>query len=89
MEETTLKTAEIQVERKTFRLTLKENPLGRFVRVTEMGTRKNSIIIPATGVEGFCQVLGEMKQSEMPPLKHQLTRYQSPPTGPPETSLGT
>ena len=49
--ETTLKTASIQVERKRFNLVLKENALGRYVRITEVGPRKNSIIIPTSGVE--------------------------------------
>ena len=33
--EDTLKTDKIQIERKTFVFTLKENPRGRFLRVTE------------------------------------------------------
>ena len=60
--ETTLKTASIQVERKRFNLMLKENALGRYVRITEVGPRKNSIIIPATGVEELVKVLSEMDQ---------------------------
>ncbi|MDA7662211.1 RNA-binding protein, partial [Verrucomicrobia bacterium] len=33
--EDTLRTEKIQVERKTFIFTLKENPRGRFLRITE------------------------------------------------------
>ena len=58
--ETTLKTASIQVERKRFNLMLKENALGRYVRITEVGPRKNSIIIPASGVEELAKVLSGM-----------------------------
>lgn len=43
---------QIQVERKTFTFELRENPRGRFLRVTEdVGGRRDTIIIPATGLE--------------------------------------
>ena len=59
--EDTLKTAEVQVERKTFIFTLKENLRGRLLRITEdSGNRHNSIIIPATGLADFQKVLEEM-----------------------------
>lgn len=59
--EDTLKTVEVQVERKVFILTLKENLRGRLLRITEdSGGRHNSIIIPATGLVEFQKVLGEM-----------------------------
>lgn len=52
--EDTLETLKIQVERKTFIFTLKENPRGRFLRITEdVNGRRDSIIIPATGLEEF------------------------------------
>jgi len=52
--EDTLKSEKIQIERKTFLLTLKENPRGRFLRITEdVGGRRDTIIIPATGLEDF------------------------------------
>lgn len=41
----------IQVERKQFFLDLKENPRGRFLRITEdVKGRRDTIIIPATGL---------------------------------------
>jgi hypothetical protein len=56
-----LHTAEVQIERKLFVLTLKENPRGRFLRITEdVGGRRDTIIIPSTGLEEFKQVLAEM-----------------------------
>jgi len=59
--EDTLHTAEVQIERKLFVLTLKENPRGRFLRITEdVGGRRDTIIIPSTGLEEFKQVLAEM-----------------------------
>lgn len=59
--EDTLKSDKIQIERKTFLLTLKENPRGRFLRITEdVGGRRDTIIIPATGLEDFRKLLDEM-----------------------------
>jgi len=59
--EDTLKSETIQIERKTFVFTLKENPRGRFLRITEdVGGRRDSIIVPATGLEDFKKLLDEM-----------------------------
>ena len=56
--EDTLKTDRIQIERKTFVFTLKENPRGRFLRITEdVGGRRDAIIIPAPGLEEFTKML--------------------------------
>jgi PurA ssDNA and RNA-binding protein len=68
--EDTLKTAKIQIERKTFVLALKENLRGRFLRITEdVGGRRDTIIIPAPGLEEFQKVLDEMVKAsaETPP----------------------
>jgi hypothetical protein len=59
--EDTLKTDKVQIERKTFVFTLKENPRGRFLRITEdVGGRRDTIIIPAPGLEDFKRLLDEM-----------------------------
>jgi hypothetical protein len=59
--EDTLKSERIQIERKTFVFTLKENPRGRFLRITEdVGGRRDTIIIPAPGLEDFKKLLDEM-----------------------------
>ena len=68
--EDTLHTAEVQIERKLFVLTLKENPRGRFLRITEdVGGRRDNIIIPSTGLEDFKKILDEMVRAanEIPP----------------------
>jgi hypothetical protein len=68
--EDTLKSAKIQIERKTFVLALKENPRGRFLRITEdVGGRRDTVIIPAPGLEEFRKVLDEMVKAsvENPP----------------------
>lgn len=70
MNEETLRTEKIQVERKTFIFTLKENPRGRFLRITEdVGGRRDNIIIPAPGLEDFKKIVDEMVKAsgEIPP----------------------
>ena len=68
--EETLKSDKVQIERKTFVFTLKENPRGRFLRITEdVGGRRDTIIIPAPGLEDFRKLLDDMAKasSEIPP----------------------
>ena len=68
--EDTLKTDKVQIERKTFVFTLKENVRGRFLRITEdVGGRRDTIIIPAPGLEDFKKLLDEMVKvaAETPP----------------------
>jgi PurA ssDNA and RNA-binding protein len=57
----TLESGKIQIERKQFLLALKENPRGRFLRISEQVSGKfNSIIIPATGLREFQKLLEEL-----------------------------
>lgn len=68
--EETIRTERIQVERKQFVFALKDNPRGRLLRITEdVGGRRDTIIIPATGLEEFKRVLDEMVRTadETPP----------------------
>lgn len=70
--EETLRSEKIQIERKSFQFTLKENPRGRFLRITEdVGGRRDTIIIPAPGLEDFKKLIDEMVKTsaEIPP-KH-------------------
>jgi hypothetical protein len=69
--EDTLKSAEAQIERKFFTFSLKENPRGRFLRITEdVGGRRDTIIVPSTGLADFKKILDEMvKASEEIPVK--------------------
>jgi hypothetical protein len=61
VEEATLKTETIQIERKTFIFTLKENPRGRFLRITEdVNGRRDNVIIPSTGLEDFRKIVDDM-----------------------------
>src|SRR5438105_2971760 len=62
--EETIKTEKIQIERKTFVFTLKENPRGRFLRITEdVNGRRDTIIIPAPGLEDFRKAFEEMMKA--------------------------
>jgi len=72
VQEDTLKTVEIQIERKLVVLTLKENPRGRFLRISEENNAKrNSIIIPAPGLQEFQKLINEMvKASGEIPIKN-------------------
>jgi len=68
--EDTLKNGEIQIERKNFVFSLKENPRGRFLRITEdVGGRRDTIIIPSTGLAEFKKLVDEMVKAaeEIPP----------------------
>ena len=68
--EDTLKSDKVQIERKTFVFALKENPRGRFLRITEdVGGRRDTIIIPAPGLEDFKKLLEDMVRAanDIPP----------------------
>jgi hypothetical protein len=59
--EETIRSDKVQIERKTFLFSLKENPRGRFLRITEdVGGRRDTIIIPAPGLEDFKKILDAM-----------------------------
>jgi hypothetical protein len=56
-----LKSETIAVERKNFIFDLKENPRGRFLRITEDAHgRRDAIVIPAPGLEEFRRILDEI-----------------------------
>lgn len=68
VEETTLRTERIQVERKLFIFTLRENPRGRFLRITEdVSGRRDHIIIPAPGLREFARVVQDMVEDSEGP----------------------
>lgn len=52
-----------------FTLTLKENARGRFLRITEdPDGRRDTVIIPSTGLEDFRRILNEILQPS--PVSH-------------------
>lgn len=66
VQEDTLKSEQIHIERKSFLLTLKENPRGRFLRISEeVNGKRNAIIIPSTGLAEFKKLLDEMVRANI------------------------
>lgn len=56
---------QVQIERKLFSFDLRENPRGRFLRVTEdVGGRRDTIIIPAPGLEQVRDIIGRAIQTD-------------------------
>src|SRR6266481_1057345 len=52
---------ELQIEQKHFYVELRENDRGRFLRITEEAHgRRNSIIVPSTGVDDFTATIAEV-----------------------------
>ncbi len=52
---------ELQIERKHFHVEFRENDRGKFLRITEEAHgRRNTIIVPSTGVEEFTAAIGEV-----------------------------
>lgn len=62
-----IKSEKLSVERKNFFFDLKENPRGRFLRITEdVNGRRDTIIIPAPGLEEFRRVIDLMIEATPP-----------------------
>jgi len=56
--DTELLSEQVQVERKCFSFNLRENPRGRFLRITEdVGGRRDTIIVPSTGLTAIRDIL--------------------------------
>ena len=54
-----------QIERKLFYFDLKQNPRGRFLKVTEdVRGRRDTIIIPSTGLQEIKDILEEVLAAE-------------------------
>jgi hypothetical protein len=69
MDSTQLFKAHLQVERKQITFDLKENPQGTFLRITEeVCGRRNSIIIPISGLEQFRDSLNEVIKFNKTPV---------------------
>lgn len=56
-----IESKEVQIERKLFHVELRENDRGKFLRITEEAHgRRNTIIVPSTGVDDFTAAIGEV-----------------------------
>lgn len=52
---------QLQIERKSFSVELRENDRGRFLRITEESVgRRNTIIVPGTGINDFTAAIGQV-----------------------------
>ena len=52
---------ELQIERKRFHVEFRENDRGKFLRITEEAHgRRNTIIVPSTGVDELTAAIGEV-----------------------------
>jgi hypothetical protein len=55
---------ELQIERKHFYVEFRENDRGRFLRITEEAHgRRNTIIVPSTGLEQFNAAIDDVLAS--------------------------
>ena len=60
--------AYVQVERKSFKLSLKRNDKGVYLRITEgVNGRFSSVVVPDSGLKEFQRLLGEMIAADVPP----------------------
>ena len=60
-----LEIRELQVERKFFRLEVRENDRGRFLRITEENQgRRNTVIVPDSGFGDFAKAITEVLASQ-------------------------
>ena len=65
--DTILESREIQIERKHFFIEYRENERGRFLRITEEAHgRRNTVIVPSTGLEEFERALDEVLSAAPP-----------------------
>lgn len=53
-----LETKDFKIENKKFFFDLKENPKGKYLRITESSGGRSSIVIPITGLKTFGEILG-------------------------------
>ena len=68
--DTQLRNAHIRIERKRFTFDLKENLQGTFLRITEEvnSGRRNSIVIPLSGLELFRDSLNDLIEFNKTPV---------------------
>ncbi len=56
---------QIQIERKQFSFTVRENIRGRFLKITEdVGGRRDTIIIPSTGLEQVRDIIDDAIEAD-------------------------
>ena len=72
--ETQLLSEHVHIERKQFFFDLRENPRGRFLKITEdVGGRRDTIIIPSTGLAEFRDMVGKVIDADKSALASTAT----------------
>ena len=62
--DTLIEVKELQIERKHFYVEFCENNRGKFLRITEEAHgRRNTIIVPSTGVDDFTAAIDDVLES--------------------------
>jgi hypothetical protein len=62
---------EFQIERKRFHVEFRENDRGRFLRITEEAHgRRNTIIVPSTGMAHFTTAIDEVLHGSRAGVAH-------------------
>lgn len=62
--ENIIESRELRIEQKHFFIEFRENDRGRFLRITEEAHgRRNTVIIPSTGLEEFGRLLNDVLAS--------------------------
>ena len=90
VEEKTLRCEKLQIERKLFTLSLRENPRGRFLRITEdVAGRHDNVIIPASGLVDFAAVLATMAETAAAAEAASRSEEAAPPGAAPATPATT
>jgi hypothetical protein len=69
--DTVIDTKEFQIERKRFHVEFRENDRGKFLRITEEAHgRRNTIIVPSTGVVNFTTAIDEVLHASRAGVAH-------------------
>ncbi len=63
--DTELLSEKVRIERKVFSFNLRENPRGRFLRVTEdVGGRRDAIVVPAAGLKDIRDIINRIIEAD-------------------------
>ena len=69
--DTVIDTKEFQIGRKRFHVEFRENDRGKFLRITEEAHgRRNTIIVPSTGVGNFTAAIDEVLHTSRAGVAH-------------------
>lgn len=80
MDQSAILSEKIRIERKQFFFDLKENPRGRFLKITEdVGGRRDTVIVPSTGLKEFRDALDKaIAENDNNPFVHATAELAEP-----------